>query len=41
MTLEDVCEGNKKATIKYPAGAKGWGQEFGGRPTAPWNPQTK
>lgn len=27
-----------KATIYYDPGTKGWGKEFGGRPTAPWNP---
>lgn len=30
-----------KATIYYQPGAKGWDKEFGGRPTAPWNPQGK
>jgi hypothetical protein len=34
-----VFDGDSKATVYYQPGAKGWGPEFGGRPTAPWNPQ--
>jgi hypothetical protein len=30
-----------RAIIYYQPGTKGWGKEFGGRPTAPWNPQGK
>jgi serine/threonine protein kinase len=37
---KEVFEGSKKATIYYQPGTTGWGPEFGGRPTAPWNPQT-
>ena len=29
------------ATIYYLLGTTGWGTNFGGRPTAPWNPQAK
>ena len=33
--------GGDNATIYYLPGTKGWGTNFGGRPTAPWNPQAK
>ena len=31
-----VFDGANNATIYYPPGTKGWGKEFGGRPTAVW-----
>jgi len=31
--------GSAKAIVYYRPGAKGWGKEFGGRPTAEWKPQ--
>jgi serine/threonine protein kinase len=35
---KDILEGvNAKATVYYQAGTKGWGKEFGGRPTAVWD----
>ena len=36
---KNVFEGATNATIYYQPGTTGWGKEFGGRPTAPWNPQ--
>jgi serine/threonine protein kinase len=38
---QTVFNGSNKATIYYQPGTTGWGPEFGGRPTAPWNPQAK
>jgi hypothetical protein len=35
----DVFDGADKAKVYYLPGTTGWGKEFGGRPTAMWNPQ--
>ncbi|HPA20722.1 MAG TPA: leucine-rich repeat protein [Verrucomicrobiae bacterium] len=34
---EDVFTGSNRVKIFYRPGTRGWGGEFGGRPTAPWN----
>ena len=41
QTERDVFGNDTKATIYYRSGTKGWGQEFGGRPTAVWTPPEK
>ena len=35
---ERVFEGPDNLTVYFLPTAKGWGKEFGGRPTAPWDP---
>ena len=37
----NVFKGDDKATIYYLPDKTGWGSSFGGRPTAPWNPQVR
>lgn len=34
---DDVFEGDGKATVYHLPGTTGWGETFGGRPTAVWN----
>ena len=36
---KETFDRERKATIYYLPGTTGWGKEFGGRPTAVWNPQ--
>ena len=38
-TGSSVLNGTDKATVYYRPGTTGWGKEFGGRPTAVWDPQ--
>jgi hypothetical protein len=36
-----VFLGDNNTTVYYLPGTTGWGSTFGGRPTAPWNPQVQ
>lgn len=38
---DDVFKEDRKATVYHLPGKAGWGKEFGGRPTALWNPQER
>ena len=37
----DVFNRDDKVTVYYLSGTTGWSKTFGGRPTAPWNPQVR